>query len=91
MALLGALGLVLRLPLSWKLLCLPLPMEPSLRACATTDGTPVGRVVAVENFGAGDILEIEKLDGKRFMVPMNVRAVPIWTDDGVTIDAAFVE
>jgi 16S rRNA processing protein RimM len=25
--------------------------------------------VAVENFGAGDILEIEKPDGKRVMVP----------------------
>ena len=31
--------------------------------------------------------EIERPTGKRFMVPMNVRAVPIWTDDGVTIDA----
>jgi 16S rRNA processing protein RimM len=31
---------------------------------------PVGTVVAVENFGAGDIIEIEQPDGKRFMVPV---------------------
>ena len=59
--------------------------------CVSTDGSAVGEVVAIDNFGAGDILEIAKPDGKRFMVPMNARAVPAWTDDGVTIDAAFVE
>ena len=59
--------------------------------CVSTDGSAVGEVVAIDNFGAGDILEIAKPDGNRFMVPMNVRAVPSWCDDGVTIDAAFVE
>jgi len=59
--------------------------------CVSTDGAAIGQVVAVENFGAGDILEIEKPGGKRFMVPMNARAVPAWNDDGVTIDAAFIE
>ncbi|PKP87750.1 MAG: 16S rRNA processing protein RimM [Alphaproteobacteria bacterium HGW-Alphaproteobacteria-17] len=59
--------------------------------CLSTDGLAVGDIVAVENFGAGDILEIAKPDGKRFMVPMTARAVPVWNDDGVTIDAAFVE
>ena len=38
-------------------------------ACETAGGEPLGTVVAVENFGAGDILEIEKADGKRSMVP----------------------
>ena len=64
--------------------------------CVSTDGRAIGHVAAVENFGAGDILEIEKPGetGKkpvRFMVPMNAQAVPAWTEDGVTIDAAFVE
>ena len=59
--------------------------------CVSTDGSVVGEVVAIDNFGAGDILEIAKPDGKRFMVPMNARAVPAWNDDSVTIDAAFVE
>lgn len=64
--------------------------------CVSSDGTPIGHVAAVENFGAGDILEIEKPaePGKkpqRFMVPMNARAVPAWDADSLTIDAAFVE
>lgn len=37
---------------------------------ATDTGAPVGSVAAVENFGAGDILEIEQPDGRRFMVPV---------------------
>ena len=60
-------------------------------ACTTTDGTPVGRVVAVENFGAGDILEIEKPDGKRFMVPMTEQAVPAWDETGVSVNPAFAD
>ena len=32
-------------------------------------GKPVGTVVAVENFGAGDLLEIELSDGKRSLIP----------------------
>ncbi len=59
--------------------------------CVSTDGRMVGEVVAIDNFGAGDILEIARPDGKRFMVPMNERAVPEWSDERVTIDAAFVE
>ncbi|HEX8263218.1 MAG TPA: ribosome maturation factor RimM [Allosphingosinicella sp.] len=38
-------------------------------ACETAAGEPLGRVVAVEDFGAGDILEVEKPDGRRTMVP----------------------
>ena len=49
----------------------------------------LGRVVAVENFGAGDVLEIEGPDGKRFMVPMTPQAVPEW-GERVVIDGAFV-
>ena len=59
--------------------------------CVSTDGSAVGEVVAIDNFGAGDILEIKKPDGKRFMVPMNAQAVPAWNDDSVTVNAAFVE
>ena len=33
------------------------------------EGTPVGTVVAVENYGAGDLLEIELADGKRSLIP----------------------
>lgn len=64
--------------------------------CVSTDGAAIGHVAAIENFGAGDILEIEKAaePGKkpaRFMVPMTAQAVPAWNADGVTVNAAFVE
>lgn len=52
-------------------------------------GETLGMVVAVENYGAGDILEIERPDRKRFMVPMRVEAVPDWNGERVLIAAAF--
>ena len=64
-----------------------------LPAVATT-GEPLGHVVAVENFGAGDILEIERpaeagKKPRRFMVPMTPQAVPEW-GDSVTVNADFI-
>jgi len=55
-------------------------------AVATDAGTPVGVVAAVENFGAGDILEIERPDGSRFMVAV----VDARIGEVVTIDEAFL-
>jgi 16S rRNA processing protein RimM len=55
----------------------------------STTGEDLGRVVAIENFGAGDVLEIERPDGKRFMVPMTAEAVPKW-GERVVIDSSFV-
>jgi 16S rRNA processing protein RimM len=60
-------------------------------AAVSDAGEPLGTVVAVENFGAGDILEIEKPDGRRFMVPMTASAVTGWDDERVTVTAAFAE
>jgi 16S rRNA processing protein RimM len=42
----------------------------------TTSGEPVGTVTAIENFNAGDILEITRADGKTVMVPFKPPAVP---------------
>ncbi len=55
----------------------------------TPDGAAVGTVVAVENFGAGDILEIEKPDGKRFMLPFRPEAVPE-VNERVVVEPAYV-
>ena len=55
------------------------------------DGAPLGTVVAVENFGAGDIIEVERPDGKRFMVPMRADAVPEWSAERVVIDRLFAD
>ena len=63
----------------------------------SSDGELLGTIVLIDNFGAGDILEIERpraedgKPGKRFMVPMTAAAVPEWSDDGVVIDAAWAE
>jgi 16S rRNA processing protein RimM len=57
----------------------------------SSDGRALGHCVAVENYGAGDVLEIERADGLRFMVPMRVEAVPEWNDVRLVIDAAFAE
>lgn len=55
-----------------------------------TGGAAVGMIVAVENYGAGDILEIEKPGGARFMVPFTPTAVPE-VGAAVVIDPAFVD
>ena len=60
-------------------------------AVVTDTGDPVGRVCAVENFGATDIVEIEKPDGKKFMVPLTEQAVPEWNDERLVVNAAFAE
>ncbi|MDE2404072.1 MAG: 16S rRNA processing protein RimM [Sphingomonadales bacterium] len=60
-------------------------------AAVSTDGAALGHVVAVENFGAGDILEIESPDRKRFMVPMRPEAVPEWDAARVLVAAEFVD
>ena len=56
----------------------------------TDAGDPVGRVVLVENFGAGDLVEIEKPDGKTVMVPMRPEAVPEWNDQRLVVTAAYL-
>ena len=57
--------------------------------CVSTDGDAVGEVVAIDNFGAGDILEIQRPNGKRFMVPMRTEAVPEWDADRLVVTRAF--
>ena len=56
----------------------------------STEGDSIGIVVAIDNFGAGDVLEIELPDKKRFMVPMRVEAVPEWNGDRLILDAAYI-
>lgn len=53
------------------------------------DGAPIGQVVAIENFGAGDVIEIERPGGARFMVPMRPEAVPDWDDARLVVSDAF--
>ena len=55
----------------------------------STEGEDLGICVAVDNFGAGDVIEIERPDKRRFMVPMRAEAVPEWGDK-LVINAAYV-
>ena len=45
------------------------------REVATTDGIVVGRVTAVENYGASDLLEVTRTDGSTVLVPHIAAAV----------------
>jgi 16S rRNA processing protein RimM len=54
-------------------------------------GEPIGTVVAIDNFGAGDVIEIERPTGKRFMVPMIPAAVPEWSAERLVIAPDFAE
>ena len=55
----------------------------------TAGGEPVGRVVAVENFGAGDVIEVEREGARPFMAPMS--AVIEWDQAKLVINPAFVD
>lgn len=57
----------------------------------STTGETLGTCVAVENYGAGDVLEIERPDGKHFLVPMRAEAVPEWDAQRLLIATAWVE
>jgi len=59
------------------------------RACVDESGEAVGTVVGVENFGAGDIIEIANPAGKRFMLPMIPAAVPD-LGDPIVVARAFL-
>ena len=65
-------------------------------AAVSDTGEPLGQVVLIENFGAGDVIEIERpgedgKPGKRFMVPMRLDAVPEWDSERLVVAAAFVD
>lgn len=60
-------------------------------AAVSDGGEALGTVVAIENFGAGDVLEIERPGGRRFMVPMRPEAVPEWDGTRVIVNAAWAE
>ena len=45
-------------------------------AAVTTDGEPLGRVLAIHNFGAGDIIEIAPPKGATMLLPFSNAVVP---------------
>jgi 16S rRNA processing protein RimM len=54
-------------------------------------GEKLGTVIAVANFGAGDVIEIERAKGGTFMVPMRAEAVPEWNDERLVVNRDFAD
>jgi 16S rRNA processing protein RimM len=46
-------------------------------ACETAEGAPVGRIVAVHDFGAGDILDIKPASGPNITLGFTKANVPV--------------
>ena len=45
-------------------------------AAVNAAGEPLGRVIAIHNFGAGDIIEIAPPNGATMLLPFSVAVVP---------------
>jgi 16S rRNA processing protein RimM len=57
--------------------------------CEDQQGAALGMVVGVENYGAGDLLEIEKPDGKRALIPFRPGMADL-EDGKVVADPVFL-
>ena len=57
--------------------------------CVDAAGKKVGMVVAVENYGAGDLLEVETADGKRALIPFRPGIADL-DGDRIVLDPAFL-
>lgn len=57
--------------------------------CLDQAGATVGRVAAIENFGAGDLIEVEFPDGKRSLVPFR-DGIADWVEDRIVLDRDYL-
>ncbi len=48
----------------------------------TMAGASLGRVKSMQNFGAGDLLEVERIEGSTFWLPFTKRVVPMIDVEG---------
>ncbi|AKM10574.1 ribosome maturation factor RimM [Croceicoccus naphthovorans] len=63
-------------------------------AAVSEAGEPLGTVIAVENYGAGDVIEIERPAGSKprtFMVPMHEDAVREWDGERMIVTDDFAQ
>ncbi|MCL6678491.1 ribosome maturation factor RimM [Sphingomonas sp. RG327] len=58
-------------------------------ACVDSAGAEVGRVAAVENYGAGDLLDVERTDGKQSLIPFKPGIADL-ERDRIVIDPEFL-
>nr|WP_294851259.1 ribosome maturation factor RimM [uncultured Sphingomonas sp.] len=57
--------------------------------CFDEAGTTIGSVVGVDNFGAGDLLDVEKVDGKRALIPYR-DPIARMVEARIILDPAFL-
>jgi 16S rRNA processing protein RimM len=57
--------------------------------CVDGEGREVGKVVAVENYGAGDLLEVESGEGKRSLIPFGPGIAEL-DGDRIVLDPEFL-
>ena len=65
-----------------------MPRSPTGLCCVSDAGEELGKIFAIYEFGAGDVIEIERANGKKFMVP--VKAIDMRADPAIVL-ADFVE
>ena len=53
------------------------------------DGHQLGRIASVQNYGAGDLLEIEAADGKRSLIPFKTGIADL-DDERIVVDPEFL-
>lgn len=59
------------------------------RSCHGAGGEMLGTVMAVENYGAGDLLEIELANGARALVPFR-RGIAELDGEAIRVDPGFL-
>ena len=57
--------------------------------CEDRDGNAIGTVVGVENYGAGDLLEVELDGGKRSLIPFKPGVADL-ADSRILLDPEFL-
>ncbi len=57
--------------------------------CFEAGGRQLGRVAAVENYGAGDLLDVETSDGKRSLIPFRAGIADL-EDGRILLDPEFL-
>ena len=57
--------------------------------CVDAGGGELGRVVAVENYGAGDLLEVKRPDGKSSLIPFKPGIADL-EDGKIVLDPEFL-
>ncbi len=57
--------------------------------CVDSDGTVLGTIAGIENFGAGDLIEILLPNGKRSLIPFR-EPVAVLGDDRLVLDPEYL-